>query len=153
MQEFRIFACMRRTLIFALVLVPGWLKAQSQVADSMAMAAPIPDTVVIRQFDGTNLHVVCSGNAPFVYCETTDGYTLVMDKVGVYEYAKKSGGGDLKPDGTTAKDEKDRTTAEKLKVGGIHKHLRYTGAKLKELLAKQKKENEDPAIIKRHKLH
>lgn len=111
----------------------------------------LPDTILILQSDRSKLHVVCDGNPFISYCETTDGYTLVLDPIGMYEYAAKGRKGDLVPMGMPAKDLRERSPSDIRALKRIPKHLRYTGKKLQELEDKQKRSTEGPAILKRDK--
>jgi hypothetical protein len=150
----RIFARMRIWLTAAVMMAPFCLFAQNSdqtKADTPAVNQKPADTLLIRQFDGSTLHIVCSGNLYISYCETLDGYTVLLDKIGMYEYARSGRKGDLVPNGSPAKDEDQRTDQEKRAVNNLHKHLRYTGSTLEKLQEKEKKKNDDPVIIKRYK--
>ncbi len=112
---------------------------------------PLADTLVLSQADGSKLHLVCSGSYFLNYCETLDGYTVIVDAIGMYEYAKKGGRGTLIPADMQAKDEAQRSPEDMRHLKRISKHLRYTGETLKLFEDKQKRMDEDPAIIKRDK--
>jgi len=149
---------MIRLLIIVFLIAPFCLHAQNKdssrrrfVDTTHQKPMSLSDTLALRQFDGSTLHIVCNGASFESYCETLDGYTLALDKIGIYEYAKSVKSGDLVANGTPAKDEDKRTPKEKRLVKRIKKHLRYTGDKLNELREKEKMIQEDPAIIKRYK--
>jgi len=118
---------------------------------NISLIKPLDDTLVLSQADGTKLHLVCSGSYFLNYCETTDGYTVMIDAIGMYEYAKKGGKGTLIPAGVQAKDDSQRSPEDQRYLKRVHKHLRYSGETLKLFEDKQKRMDEDPAIIKRDK--
>jgi hypothetical protein len=115
------------------------------------MFKPLADTLVLSQADGSKLHLVCSGSFFLNYCETLDGYTVIVDAIGMYEYAKKGSRGTLIPNDMQAKDEPQRSPEDIRHLKKIPKHLRYSGETLKLFEDKQKRMDEDPAIIKRDK--
>ena len=125
-------------------------KTQSNI-EMKVLQTGIPDTLLILQSDRSKLHVVCDGNPFISYCETTDGYTLVLDPIGMYEYAAKGRKGDLVPMGMPAKDVNERSPSDIRSLRRIPKHLRYSGKKLEELQNKQKRATENPAILRRDK--
>jgi hypothetical protein len=139
---------MRKWLLSGFMLIPFGLFAQANMDTAVKEKW---DTTVVKQFDGSRLHVTCNDNMYINYCETMDGYTIVLDKIGMFEYAKRGRHGDLVPSGTPAKDAEQRTDADKKALHRTQKHLRYTGSKLEALQAKTKRKTEDPVIIKRYK--
>mgnify|MGYP006301729389 CR=1 FL=1 len=95
------------------------------------------DTLEISQMNGPSLHIVGLGKLNLSYSETIDGYTLVRNKVGVYEYAERASGGDLKASGIVAHDPGEREQKELNFLKNTKKHLRYKPPKLNEVLEKQ----------------
>jgi len=143
---------MRRIFIVCLLLWPmlGFSKYH-QLSNKSVRANPLADTLVLLQADGSKVHIVCTGNFVLSYCETIDGYTVVVDAIGMYEYAKRGRKGDMVAVGMQAKDENQRTPEEMRYLKKVPKHLRYTGETLKLFEDKQKRMDEAPAIIKRDK--
>ena len=70
-----------------------------------------PDPTVINQSDGSSITIVGKGNMNNYWTETTDGYSIVRNKKGVYEYANKVNGS-LIPSGIKANDIGNRTLSE-----------------------------------------
>ena len=144
-------------VIIKLILVcfcVGPLITHGKVNNGLANSGifkPLADTLVLSQADGTKLHLVCSGSYFLNYCETLDGYTVIVDAIGEYEFAKKGGRGTLIPSGVEAKDEMKRDPQANRYLKRVPKHLRYTGETLKLFEDKQKRMDEDPAIFKRDK--
>src|SRR5688572_25422785 len=60
------------------------------------------DAVALMQVDGSIINIVGVGTIAESYTETTDGYTIVLNKAGIYEYAKLTKSGDLVPGGVKA---------------------------------------------------
>ena len=94
--------------------------------------------------DGTIITLVGIGSFPLAYTETLDGYTVVLNKVGIYEYAKQSKDGDLVPTGTKANNPDKRDKKEKKYAARLTPHLRYKSPKLNVLLQKHDKLNITP---------
>ena len=67
----------------------------SQPVASNCPASPYP--VEVMQPDGSKLMVVGKGNRAFHYATTIDGYTIVKNEQGIYEYADASGRKALNP--------------------------------------------------------
>jgi hypothetical protein len=150
------FAFMRKLLFVAIMLIPFLASAQDttgriQVDTANQKPMSMADTLVIHQYDGPTLHIVCNGNAFESYCETLDGYTLAMNERGLYEYAVTVKGGNLIPNGVAAHDKEERKGPERRMLKGIQKHLRFSDEKLQKLKEDERKMREDPAYIKRYR--
>lgn len=101
------------------------------------------DTIPILEMDGTTLHIVGYGNIFMNYTETIDGYTVVLDDAGLYNYAMLTKTGDLAPNGIVAHDPDNRNKKEIRKLRKIQRHLRYQGETLEKLNKRQKDFNDD----------
>ncbi len=95
------------------------------------------DTLTLNQQDGPEIKIIGLGKRHLSYSETIDGYTVVRNKKGVYEYAERAAKGDLEPSGQIAHDPEDRERDELLFLKEISKHLRYKQPKLDEILEKE----------------
>jgi hypothetical protein len=102
-----------------------------------------PDTIPLMQMDGTILHIIGYGNIFMNYTETIDGYTIVLNNGGMYEYASLAKNGDLVPAGMIARDPQNRTKKENRKLRKLPKHLRYQGEVLEKLKKRQQNFDED----------
>jgi hypothetical protein len=112
-------------------------------SDTIVVLQASPDTIPLRQMDGTILHIIGYGNIFMNYTETVDGYTIVLNNVGLYEYAKLAKNGDLVPGGIVAHDPQDRTKKERRKLRKFPQHLRYQGEMLEKLKKREQNFNED----------
>lgn len=112
-------------------------------SDSGAGVQANSDTIPILEMDGTTLHIVGYGNIFMNYTETIDGYTVVLDDAGLYNYAELAKNGDLVPNGTVAHDPQDRNKKEIRKLRKVQKHLRYQGEVLEKLKQRQQDFNDD----------
>ncbi len=119
------------TFLIALLAVSLQVKAQDY---TRCMASP--DPVTILQPDGTELTVIGYGNMDVNYTETEDGYTVVKNKAGIYEYAIQTTDGDLKATGIKARQTSQRTTSELQYLKTQPLHLKYSEEKLEKLLNK-----------------
>lgn len=81
-----------------------------------------PDPIVIEQSDHTKLTIVGKGNMINHRTESIDGYTIILNNQGVYEYAKLENGV-LKASGIKANDPAERNTFETSYLSGISPSL------------------------------
>lgn len=95
------------------------------------------DTITLGQKDGPQLKVVGYGRFQLSYAETVDGYTILRNDDGVYEYAERSDNGGLEPSGIIAHNPGDRSQDERSFLENLDKHLRYRDETLKEKLETQ----------------
>jgi hypothetical protein len=130
---------------FLLCLIVSWfgtictLKAQTDTTKLLPPPEVIsPDTVVIRQINGNLIHLIGIGNVFVSYTETIDGYTLVLNKDGLYTYGKNNKQGDILPTKYFAHDPDKRDEAEQKRLLKMKKHIRYSGQKLQHILHRQK---------------
>lgn len=91
------------------------------------------DTIEFTQPNGSNLYIKGLRIGGIYYTETKDGYTIVQNDEGIYEYAEISRNGDLVPSGYEASDPEDRSAEEVSFLNNVSKHLRYEPPKLDEL--------------------
>ncbi|CAD5256763.1 MULTISPECIES: M6 family metalloprotease domain-containing protein [unclassified Imperialibacter] len=97
------------------------LRAQSGLDPSNCPASPY--AVEITQPDNSKLRVVGKGNMANHHTETEDGYTVVKNARGIYEYAEIKEGR-LAPSGTKASNPSGRDASSKSFLNSQPKHLR-----------------------------
>jgi hypothetical protein len=83
-----------------------------------------PYAITINQPDGTSMDIIGKGSRNNPYTETADGYTVLKNDSGIYEYAEIGEDGKLKLSGTKAGNPDDRTKKENHFLNSINKHLR-----------------------------
>lgn len=109
------------TITLGLFLVLNMLKS--------AMAVPAyPHPIKYEQADGTTLTIVIRGDESLHWQETIDGYTLLRNNKGIFEYAAKNKKNDLVVSGIKAQDPEKRSNVEKKFLKGIQKSLQYSGS-------------------------
>jgi len=98
---------MRKTLLLSLCLLfAGFLFNQ-------ALAVPAyPKPVKFTQPDGTTVTLIMHGDEHSKWAQTTDGYTLLYNAKGVFEYAVIDSKGDAIPSGVKASDVARRQSNE-----------------------------------------
>lgn len=98
-----------------------------------------PDTISLIQIDGTVIDIIGAGNMNLSYTETVDGYTIILNEQGLYEYAKQAKDGDLIPTGVRAHNPDKREKSEIKFLSKKPKHLRYQNPKLNEILERKER--------------
>lgn len=87
-------------------------------------AYPFP--LLFTQPDGTHLKITLKGDEFSKWAETSDGYALLFNSKGYYEYAKKDSRGFLIPSGIVAKANELRSAEDNSFLAITEKHLTYS---------------------------
>ena len=98
---------MRKVLLLSLCL----LFAGSMFNQTSAVPA-YPKPVTFTQADGTKLTLIMRGDEHHKWAQTTDGYTLLYNAKGEFEYAVVDGKGDAVPSGVKVSDIANRKSNE-----------------------------------------
>ncbi len=106
--------------IFVFLLTLFWLSA-----DSFAVPAT-PNPVLYKLPDGSELTIRLHGDEWVSWAESSDGYTLLINKDGFLEYAMADEFGDLKLSGVRAEEVSERSDAEKRFLSKQDKGLKYS---------------------------
>ncbi len=94
-------------------------------------AAPAyPRPITIKQPDGSVITVVLKGDEHLKWAQTIDGYTVMRNNNGIYEYAIKGSNGDLVLSGKVACDVALRNDSENSFLTKIPKELFYSKPQL-----------------------
>jgi hypothetical protein len=75
------------------------------------IAYPYP--VEYQQPDGRTITVILRGDESLHWYETVDGYTLLKNRDGIFEYVTQNTNNDLVPSGIAVKNVAERTSSEK----------------------------------------
>ena len=86
---------------------------------------PAPYEVPVEQPDGTALRIIARGNQFQHWAETVDGYTVIKNQAGFYEYATEQGGV-VRSTGVLAQDQQQRSLPEQREILSLKKHIRPT---------------------------
>ena len=118
---------MRKSLlhIFSLCLFVASLMVNQAVA-----VTAYPGQIQYKQANGTTITIQLRGDERVKWALTEDGYTLMMNSQGNYEYAIQNENGDLTPSGIEVSNAKVRTDAEKSLLSKIEKGLYYSKSQL-----------------------
>jgi M6 family metalloprotease-like protein len=119
----------KKSLLAALVFLGT---ATLSHAQTRCMAAPYP--LQVKQPDGTTITVVGHGHIDVNYAETVDGYTIIPNNKGVYEYAVPATDGGLVSSGLKANDPETRSYSEKVYLAGRDAHMRFSDEKIAKML-------------------
>jgi hypothetical protein len=83
-----------------------------------------PYSVTIKQSDGSTLNIMGQGNMYEPYTETVDGFTILRNNNGIYEYAVPNKNGFLQPGGVKSHNIDQRTRKEKRYLERLTMHFR-----------------------------
>lgn len=111
---------MKKILFIVIVFL---IKFQLSYAQQVIVS---PDTFTIKQSNNTTISIVGKGNMHLHWTETIDGYTIMRNKKGIYEYALLSKDClTLIPSGRKAHNPQERRYFEKRFLRRkIKKHIR-----------------------------
>jgi len=114
---------MKKNFIFILI---------AMLISSIAFSMPAkPGIIEFVQPDGSKISIYLKGDERFHWAKTTDGYTILANKTGFYEYAILNKSGDLELSGVVAKELANRSKSDLLFLSGIKKDLFFSESQLK----------------------
>lgn len=105
-------------LVAFLMLLSHFLGAQSH----NHFSPPAPYAITVSLPDGQSLDIIAKGDDHFHWTETTDGYTVLKNENGYYEFAVERNGQLIKS-GIRASDPEKRSLQDMRKLVSISKHL------------------------------
>ena len=112
-----------RLLIFSLIGLSGLSSvpgvAQSETPDHQT--PPAPYAIPVEQPDGTVVHLFVRGDQAHHWTESTDGYPLIKNDSGYYEYARVQGTS-LVRTGIRAQDPRERSLAAQRSLLALPRH-------------------------------
>lgn len=89
-----------------------------------------PYPIKMNQPDGTTITIILQGDEDFSWAKTTDGYTLLYNDVGIYEYAIQNSSGNLIPSGQKANDISERSPSEVYFLTTVQKNLFFKSSQI-----------------------
>lgn len=97
---------MKKNFLLSMFLLVALFFAAGIFQSQAVPAYPYP--VKITQPDGSVVTVILRGDEKVKWAETTDGYTLLVNSKGMYEYAMLNAEGDLTPSGIPMSDQRTK---------------------------------------------
>ncbi|MFZ4412596.1 MAG: M6 family metalloprotease domain-containing protein [Bacteroidales bacterium] len=88
------------------------------------IAYPYP--IEFKQPDGSKITILLKGDEKVRWAETSDGYAILYNQFGTYEYAVLDSKNNLIPSGIQARNLANRSTADNVYLGNIPKYLHYS---------------------------
>lgn len=85
-----------------------------------------PYPVEITQPDGTKITIILKGDEHVKWAQTVDGYSILRNSKGVYEYAILDSNNDMIPSGIQAKNQKERGNSDIKFLNKIKKGIVYS---------------------------
>jgi len=92
-----------------------------------------PFAVEIIQPDGTKIVVIQKGDEHVKWAQTIDGYSLMRNKSGVFEYSTLSSGNDMIPSGIQARNQSERSASDIQFLSKTSKGLIYSKSQVNNL--------------------
>jgi len=112
---------MKKTFLYLFLFIVLIVYHQSTLGVS---AYPYP--IEITQPDGTKIRIILKGDERLKWAQTVDGYSIVRNSNGIYEYAKLSATMDMVPSGIQAKNEQERGSSDIQFLGNIQKGISWS---------------------------
>ncbi|MDA3866747.1 MAG: hypothetical protein PF489_08380 [Salinivirgaceae bacterium] len=92
-----------------------------------AQAVPAwPHLMNYKLPDGTTIELTIKGDEKIRWAETKDGYSLLLNKEGFYEYAKLNENGDMVRSGIRAYNSNERTQEQMSFVSKLNKKVHFS---------------------------
>jgi M6 family metalloprotease-like protein len=89
-----------------------------------------PDPVNYKLPDGTTIEIVLKGDEKVRWAETIDGYSVLLNKDGFYEYALLDKNGDMVRSGIRAYDQEHRPDNQKVSLRDIPKKVHFSSSQV-----------------------
>lgn len=128
-----------RTILIILIsiIISGITVKQSSASPAY------PGVINYKQANGTTIKIQLMGDEFVRWALTEDGYTLLMNSQGNYEYAIKDANGDIQPSGVVASNISERSNESRNLLRQVEKGLYYSKEQVSMLKSIWKmKENE-----------
>jgi len=117
----------------------------SFVTNSLFAVIAYPYPVEITQPDGSKLTVILKGDEHIKWAQTIDGYSILRNSKGVFEYAIKDAKGDIIPSGIRVSNIEKRSNAEVQLLHKTSKNLVYSKSQVSILKSISKLKKTSPS--------
>ncbi|MFZ4723891.1 MAG: M6 family metalloprotease domain-containing protein [Paludibacter sp.] len=102
----------------------------SFIAISGYAVTAYPFPIDIKQPDGTKMTILLKGDEKVKWAETSDGFSILFNAKGFYEYATLSADKELITSGVIARNPVKRTTTETTFLKSVDKHLVFSSRQI-----------------------
>jgi M6 family metalloprotease-like protein len=85
-----------------------------------------PYPVEFMQPDGSKITILMKGDEKVRWAETMDGYSIMFNRTGTYEYSILNAENNMVPSGVQAKNQDERSVTDKSFLANIQKSLHYS---------------------------
>ncbi|MFZ4412599.1 MAG: M6 family metalloprotease domain-containing protein [Bacteroidales bacterium] len=107
-------------LYFLAILIPNLTKGIN--------AYPYP--IEFSQPDGSKISILLKGDEKIRWAETSDGYAILYNKTGTYEYAVLDSKNNMIPSGIQARNQKNRSKTDNIFLNNLPKYLHYSSEQI-----------------------
>jgi M6 family metalloprotease-like protein len=98
----------------------------SLISFSVYAVPACPQPIEFTQPDGSKVTILLKGDEKVKWAETDDGYTIIFNRKGFYEYAVLNTASELEATGVIAKNREKRTPRETSYLNKIEKHATFS---------------------------
>jgi len=108
----------------------------SLLGQQLFAAPAYPQLVDYQLPDGTTITIQLMGDEKVKWAETPDGYSILLNQEGFYEYAVLNSDGDMVLSGVRANNVDERSSEENTYLSGIEKNLQFSESQIDAMLNK-----------------
>ncbi len=100
------------------------------ISNNLNAIPAYPFPIEFIQPDGSKINILLKGDEKVKWAETIDGYSLMFNKTGTYEYATLDTEGNMLASGRQAKNKDERSTDDIIFLSQISKGITYTSSQI-----------------------
>ncbi len=100
------------------------------LSNSAQAVSAYPYPVEFTQPDGSKITILLKGDEKVRWAETSDGYAIMFNQTGTYEYAILDSKNNMIPSGIQARNLANRSTADNSFLNNVPKYLHYSSAQV-----------------------
>ncbi len=117
---------MKATFFLSLLLCFQLFTTENKAIAGIAYPYPVE----FKQADGSIITILLKGDEKVKWAETPDGFAILFNGNGIYEYARMNKEGDMVPSGIRVKNIADRTAEEMTFLSQTPKSLHFSASQL-----------------------